>query len=67
MLGLPSIAVPVGFDDRGMPVGLQVIGRAGWDRSLIALAARMQENTDWHARVPSAIASAIIDDGELFG
>lgn len=67
MLGLPSIAVPVGFDDRSMPVAMQLIGRAGWDRSLIALAGQMQKNTGWHARVPAAIASAINDDVELFG
>lgn len=67
MLGLPSIAIPVGFDDRGMPVAMQVIGRVGWDRSLIMLAVQMQENTDWHGRAPAAIASSIIDDVELFG
>jgi Asp-tRNA(Asn)/Glu-tRNA(Gln) amidotransferase A subunit family amidase len=67
MLGLPSIAVPVGFDDRGMPVAIELIGRAGRDRSLIALAKHMSKNTDWHARIPSAITSSIIGDLELFG
>jgi aspartyl-tRNA(Asn)/glutamyl-tRNA(Gln) amidotransferase subunit A len=62
MLGLPAIALPVGFDDRGLPVGLQVIGRRGRDRDLIALASRIQENSDWHARVPDAIADVIDHD-----
>jgi aspartyl-tRNA(Asn)/glutamyl-tRNA(Gln) amidotransferase subunit A len=55
MLGLPAVAVPVGFDDRGLPVALQLIGRRGRDRELIALAIRMQQKTDWHSRVPGAI------------
>jgi aspartyl-tRNA(Asn)/glutamyl-tRNA(Gln) amidotransferase subunit A len=64
MLGLPALALPVGFDDRGLPVGLQLIGRRGRDRELIALACRIQEKTDWHARVPDAIEDLIeIDEG----
>jgi aspartyl-tRNA(Asn)/glutamyl-tRNA(Gln) amidotransferase subunit A len=55
MLGLPAVALPVGFDDHGLPVGLQLIGRRGRDRDLIALACRIQEQSDWHARVPHAI------------
>ena len=31
MAGLPAISVPVGFDGRGLPMGLQVIGRPRGD------------------------------------
>jgi len=59
MLGFPAIAFPVGFDDRGLPVALQLVGRPGRDGDLVALAARMQEKTDWHARVPTAILDLV--------
>jgi aspartyl-tRNA(Asn)/glutamyl-tRNA(Gln) amidotransferase subunit A len=64
MLGLPAVALPVGFDDRGLPVGLQLIGRRGRDRDLIALAACIQKKSDWHAHVPDAIHDLVkIDEG----
>jgi aspartyl-tRNA(Asn)/glutamyl-tRNA(Gln) amidotransferase subunit A len=62
MLGLPAVALPVGFDDHGLPVGLQLIGRRGRDRDLIALASCIQEKSDWHARVPDAIQDLIAID-----
>ena len=61
MLGWPAVAVPVGFDDRGLPVAMQIVGRAGSDRALIALAQKMQARTDWHAHVPTGIADLITD------
>lgn len=58
------MALPFGFDDRGLPVGLQLIGRGGRDRDLIALAAHIQSKSDWHGRVPDAIGDLIeTDDG----
>ncbi len=64
MLGLPAIAIPVGFDERGLPVALQSIGRRGRDRDLIAFAAGIQNKSDWHGRVPDAIDDLIeADDG----
>jgi aspartyl-tRNA(Asn)/glutamyl-tRNA(Gln) amidotransferase subunit A len=65
MLGLPTVALPVGFDDRGLPVGLQLIGRRGCDRELIAFASRIQAKSDWHARVPDAIHDLIEIDAGL--
>ena len=58
-LGLPALAVPAGFDGRGMPVGLQIIGRPGSETGLLELGVRLQERTDWHGRVPAAIASTV--------
>ncbi|MDQ1478502.1 MAG: amidase [Actinomycetota bacterium] len=38
VLDLPGLAIPVGLDGDGMPVGVQLVGRAGAEAELIALA-----------------------------
>jgi Asp-tRNA(Asn)/Glu-tRNA(Gln) amidotransferase A subunit family amidase len=52
-LGLPALAVPAGLDNRGLPIGLQIVGRPGSDALLLEIGVRLQARTDWHGRVPS--------------
>ncbi|HET7491696.1 MAG TPA: amidase [Bradyrhizobium sp.] len=62
-LGLPALAAPAGFDTRGLPVGLQLVGAPGNEAALLEMGERLQARSDWHSRVPSAIAADIA--GEL--
>lgn len=64
-LGLPAIALPVGFDDRGMPVALQLIGRRGSDLDLLSTAATFQTATDWHGRLPTTLQPVADIYGDL--
>jgi len=41
-LGLPAVSVPVMRSPSGLPVGVQLIGRRGGERTLLALAAELE-------------------------
>jgi len=52
LAGLPGLSVPCGFDDKGLPVGLQLTGDYFSEARLLGVAHRFQQATDWHLRVP---------------
>ena len=52
LAGLPGLSVPCGFDDKGLPVGLQLTGDYFSEARLLGMAHRYQQATDWHLRVP---------------
>ncbi|NTU99449.1 Asp-tRNA(Asn)/Glu-tRNA(Gln) amidotransferase subunit GatA, partial [Candidatus Falkowbacteria bacterium] len=49
--GLPAIAIPCG-QVQGLPVGMQLIGRAFDETTLLAVAHQYQEVTDFHKQKP---------------
>jgi aspartyl-tRNA(Asn)/glutamyl-tRNA(Gln) amidotransferase subunit A len=49
--GTPAISIPCGFS-QGMPVGLQIVGRAFAESQVLAVAHAYQQGTDWHTRHP---------------
>jgi aspartyl-tRNA(Asn)/glutamyl-tRNA(Gln) amidotransferase subunit A len=52
LCGVPSITVMNGLGARGLPTGLEFMGRAGSEGTLIELAEAFQSVTDWHDRHP---------------
>ena len=50
--GLPSISVPNGFGKNGLPTGIQFMGRAYEENTVLAVARAYQSLTDWHSRHP---------------
>jgi len=51
-LGLPTISIPAGFDERGLPIGLQLAARPFGEARLLRVADAFQRETDWHKRNP---------------
>jgi aspartyl-tRNA(Asn)/glutamyl-tRNA(Gln) amidotransferase subunit A len=52
-LGLPTISIPCGFDDRGLPIGLQLAGRPFAEARVLQAADAFQRDTYWHRRMPA--------------
>ena len=51
--GQPSISVPCGFTDQGLPVGLMICGGRFRDARVLRYAHAFEQATPWHARHPS--------------
>lgn len=50
--GVPSMALPCGFDKAGLPVGMQFIGKPFCEAEILSAAAAFQQATDFHKQSP---------------
>jgi len=55
LAGLPGMSIPCGFDGKGLPVGLQIIGNYFSEAQMLNVAHQYQLATDWHQRAPKDI------------
>ena len=55
LLGVPAISVPCGFSDGGFPIGLQLVGKAFDEVTVLRAAHLYEQATEWHARRPPPV------------
>lgn len=69
--GLPAITVPCGFTSEGLPAGLQLIGRAFDESTLLAIAGDYEAEQKWRqarqARPPLSVQNEGQGEGETEG
>lgn len=53
MTGQPAVAVPAGFDDDGLPVSVQLVGRAADEATLVRLASHLEVARPWREARPA--------------
>ncbi|GAB2808042.1 amidase [Actinocorallia aurea] len=53
VLGWPAVSVPAGFSSNGLPIGAQFLAHDSDERTLLTLAAQLQEAERWHDRTPA--------------
>ncbi|MGB3475216.1 MAG: amidase family protein [Mycobacterium sp.] len=47
IIGWPAMNVPAGLDRHGLPVGVQLVGKPGSERTLLGLAAQIEQLQPW--------------------
>jgi amidase len=58
LTGLPAISVPCGFTNRGLPVGLQIVGRRRQEAAVLRAAAAFEAAAPWAARLPRVVTAS---------
>ncbi|WP_269540302.1 Asp-tRNA(Asn)/Glu-tRNA(Gln) amidotransferase subunit GatA [Cerasicoccus fimbriatus] len=53
LAGLPGVSVPCGFTSGGLPIGLQIIGKAFEEAEMLAIAHAYEQQHDWSKRMPA--------------
>jgi aspartyl-tRNA(Asn)/glutamyl-tRNA(Gln) amidotransferase subunit A len=52
LAGLPGLSLPCGFDEQGLPIGLQIIGNVLREDLVLQAAYAYEQSTEWHKHTP---------------
>lgn len=55
LTGFPALALPNGFTQEGLPIGLQIVAKPWAEATLLQAGFAFQSVTDWHLRRPTLI------------
>ena len=58
-----GLSVPCGFDSKGLPIGLQLIGNALQEAIILNAAFAYEQATDWHKQLP-VISQSVISESD---
>ena len=53
LTGLPALNVPCGFDDAGLPVGMQLVGRPFDEATLFRIGSQFERQTEFYKKAPN--------------
>lgn len=56
LAGICGLSLPCGFDSQGLPIGMQVMGPALGETTVLRVAYAYEQATDWHTRRPPLVA-----------
>lgn len=56
LAGICGLSLPCGFDGQGLPIGMQVMGPALGETTVLRVAYAYEQATDWHTRRPPLVA-----------
>ncbi len=59
LAGLPGLSLPCGFDDQGLPIGLQMIGNVLREDNVLQVAHAYEQSTEWHLRAPNLASNLV--------
>ena len=57
LAGLPALNVPCGFDQNGLPIGMQLIGSVLGEARLFEVAYAYEQATPWHLHRPNILSA----------
>jgi len=55
LAGVPGVSIPCGFDENGLPIGLQILSPPFSEDKLLRIARMFEKQTDWHTKKPTII------------